>query len=56
MFTGTYTALVTPFRDGRVDEDTLVKLVKGKDLYFLMVATIQFKRGHLLNINAIAVR
>lgn len=28
MFTGTYTAIVTPFRDGKVDEAALVKLVR----------------------------
>ncbi len=28
MFSGTYTALVTPFRKGYLDEDTLVKLVE----------------------------
>jgi 4-hydroxy-tetrahydrodipicolinate synthase len=28
MFTGTYTAIVTPFRNGRVDEAALEKLVK----------------------------
>ena len=28
MFTGTYTALVTPFRDGRVDEPALQQLVR----------------------------
>lgn len=28
MFHGTYTALVTPFRKGRVDEDALAKLVR----------------------------
>ena len=28
MFTGTYTALVTPFRDGKVDEGALKKLVQ----------------------------
>ncbi len=28
MFTGTYTALVTPFRDGKVDEAALKKLVQ----------------------------
>ena len=28
MFTGTYTAIVTPFRDGVIDEDALERLVK----------------------------
>jgi 4-hydroxy-tetrahydrodipicolinate synthase len=28
MFTGTYTAIVTPFRNGRIDEEKLVKLVR----------------------------
>src|ERR1043165_5051298 len=28
MFSGTYTALVTPFRKGRVDEDALIQLVR----------------------------
>src|SRR5687768_7331637 len=30
MFTGTYTALVTPFKDGRVDEPGLERLVKAQ--------------------------
>jgi 4-hydroxy-tetrahydrodipicolinate synthase len=28
MFTGTYTALITPFRNGKVDEETLAKFVQ----------------------------
>ncbi|HEU6448737.1 MAG TPA: 4-hydroxy-tetrahydrodipicolinate synthase [Verrucomicrobiae bacterium] len=28
MFTGTYTAIVTPFRDGVIDEDALERLIK----------------------------
>src|SRR5882724_1493910 len=28
MFTGTYTAIVTPFRDGAIDEDALERLIK----------------------------
>jgi 4-hydroxy-tetrahydrodipicolinate synthase len=28
MFTGTYTAIVTPFRDGKLDEDALKRLVQ----------------------------
>jgi 4-hydroxy-tetrahydrodipicolinate synthase len=28
MFTGTYTAIVTPFRDGRLDADALERLIK----------------------------
>jgi 4-hydroxy-tetrahydrodipicolinate synthase len=30
MFTGTYTAIVTPFRDGKVDEPALERLVKAQ--------------------------
>jgi 4-hydroxy-tetrahydrodipicolinate synthase len=30
MFTGTYTAIVTPFRDGRVDEPALGRLIKAQ--------------------------
>lgn len=30
MFNGTYTALVTPFRDGRVDEGALARLVEAQ--------------------------
>ena len=32
MFAGTHTAIVTPFRNGRVDEDALRKVI---DLQFL---------------------
>src|SRR5258705_13278614 len=28
MFTGTYTAIVTPFKDGKVDESALERLIK----------------------------
>ena len=28
MFTGTYTAIVTPFRNGAIDEDALERLIK----------------------------
>src|SRR5258707_12438761 len=28
MFTGTYTAIVTPFRNGVIDEDALERLIK----------------------------
>ncbi|MEZ0389359.1 MAG: dihydrodipicolinate synthase family protein, partial [Verrucomicrobium sp.] len=28
VFAGTYTAIVTPFRDGKVDEPALEKLIK----------------------------
>ena len=28
MFTGTYTAIVTPFRSGAIDEDALERLIK----------------------------
>src|SRR5436309_11743054 len=28
MFTGTYTAIVTPFRNGRIDETALQRLIK----------------------------
>ncbi len=30
MFTGTYTALVTPFKDGKVDEPALERLIKAQ--------------------------
>ena len=30
MFTGTYTALVTPFRHGRVDESALERLIRAQ--------------------------
>lgn len=30
MFTGTYTALVTPFREGRVDEPALARLIRNQ--------------------------
>ncbi|HXF11186.1 MAG TPA: 4-hydroxy-tetrahydrodipicolinate synthase [Desulfuromonadaceae bacterium] len=30
MFTGTYTAIVTPFRNGAIDEDALERLVKAQ--------------------------
>jgi 4-hydroxy-tetrahydrodipicolinate synthase len=30
MFTGTYTAIVTPFRDGQLDEPALARLVKNQ--------------------------
>jgi len=30
MFTGTYTALVTPFKDGKVDEPALERLIKSQ--------------------------
>jgi len=30
MFTGTYTALVTPFRDGKMDESALERLIKSQ--------------------------
>jgi 4-hydroxy-tetrahydrodipicolinate synthase len=30
MFTGTYTALVTPFRDGKVDEPALERLIRSQ--------------------------
>src|SRR5271165_5208752 len=30
MFTGTYTAIVTPFKDGEVDEPALERLVKSQ--------------------------
>jgi 4-hydroxy-tetrahydrodipicolinate synthase len=30
MFTGTYTAIVTPFKDGRIDESALERLVKSQ--------------------------
>jgi 4-hydroxy-tetrahydrodipicolinate synthase len=30
MFTGTYTALVTPFKDGRFDETAFQRLIKGQ--------------------------
>src|SRR5688500_13991966 len=29
-FTGTYTAIVTPFKDGKLDEAALEKLIKGQ--------------------------
>ena len=28
MFTGTYTAIVTPFKDGKIDEPSLERLIK----------------------------
>ena len=28
MFTGTYTAIVTPFKHGKIDEDALARLIK----------------------------
>src|SRR5579871_6203580 len=30
MFTGTYTAIVTPFKNGKIDEPALEKLVKSQ--------------------------
>ncbi len=30
MFKGTYTAIVTPFRDGKVDEASLERLIKSQ--------------------------
>src|SRR5437899_481095 len=30
MFTGTYTAIVTPFRDGKIDEPALERLIKNQ--------------------------
>src|SRR5437870_12932718 len=30
MFTGTYTAIVTPFRSGAIDEDALERLIKAQ--------------------------
>lgn len=30
MFTGTYTAIVTPFRNGKLDENALARLIKGQ--------------------------
>src|SRR5258705_12662739 len=30
MFTGTYTAIVTPFRDGAIDEDAFERLIKNQ--------------------------
>ena len=30
MFTGTYTAIVTPFQNGRIDEAALAKLIKSQ--------------------------
>src|SRR5436190_17337452 len=30
MFTGTYTAIVTPFRDGEIDEPALERLIKNQ--------------------------
>src|SRR5512147_2916276 len=30
MFTGTYTAIVTPFRDGRIDEPSLDRLIQAQ--------------------------
>lgn len=30
MFTGTYTAIVTPFRDGQIDEPALARLIKAQ--------------------------
>ena len=30
MFTGTYTAIVTPFRDGEVDEAALTRLIRAQ--------------------------
>src|SRR5437868_12075462 len=30
MFTGTYTAIVTPFKNGKVDEPALANLIKGQ--------------------------
>src|ERR1700759_5654656 len=30
MFTGTYTAIVTPFRNGKIDEPALERLVKAQ--------------------------
>src|SRR4051794_17493823 len=30
MFEGTFTALVTPFRDDRFDEDAFVRLIEGQ--------------------------
>jgi 4-hydroxy-tetrahydrodipicolinate synthase len=30
MFTGTYTAIVTPFKNGKVDEPALARLIKGQ--------------------------
>jgi 4-hydroxy-tetrahydrodipicolinate synthase len=30
MFTGTYTAIVTPFKDGKVDEPTMERLIKAQ--------------------------
>src|SRR4051812_50220800 len=30
MFTGTYTAIVTPFKSGKVDEPALARLIKGQ--------------------------
>jgi len=32
MFTGTYTAIVTPFRDGRLDADALERLIEAAAL------------------------
>src|SRR5258708_37056126 len=30
MFTGTYTAIVTPFKNGRIDEMSLERLIKSQ--------------------------
>ena len=30
MFTGTYTAIVTPFKNGQLDEAALARLVKSQ--------------------------
>jgi 4-hydroxy-tetrahydrodipicolinate synthase len=30
MFTGTYTAIVTPFKDGKIDETALQRLIRGQ--------------------------
>src|SRR5580765_1580496 len=30
MFTGTYTAIVTPFRNGKIDEAALERLIRGQ--------------------------
>ena len=51
MFTGTHTAIVTPFKNGKIDEAALERLVKSQIIHDLeqFEVSLQTERRILLN-------